>query len=163
MKKMWLLSLALSIVLLCTAMAEDECPHMVVEEMATSHTVIEARAEGHYSCRVINSMCLDCKMEFVDYQYDGFTGHTFHMAESIHGHQDGVHLWVMICKECKYVTMLEELCEGDKGCYKYHAQEGTHPAIQHVDSLAPWKVEESINDIVKHWIEEHRELLKRER
>ena len=124
----------------------------MVEEMATSHAVIEPQEEGHYRCNIINSMCLDCKKPCVDKQYEAFTGHIFHMAESIHSHVAGLHLWVFICADCKYITMVEEPCTGGENCMLYSAQAGEKPAVQLAESLAAWKEANQKNDIVKRWI-----------
>lgn len=155
MKVKCLLISFLLFALLCSAVAENECQHVNTEEMATSHTVIVPLEAGHYPCKVTHTMCLDCKKGFVERQYGQFVGHTFHMAESIHSQQEGMHLWIFICPECMYVTMVEEACAGGENCHLYCAQEGTSPAIQLADSLAAWKEADAKSDIVSRWIEKH--------
>lgn len=142
----------LLIALLCPAFAEDECQHIHLSKMATSHTVVEALEAGHYRCKITHTLCTDCYKRFVDKQFENLQGHTFHMAESVHGQQEGMHLWIFICPECMHITMIEELCEGGRNCSKYGAQEGTTPAVQLSDTLAPWKETDAKRDIIRRWI-----------
>lgn len=141
------------ILLLCSAVAETECQHVHIEEMATSHTVIVPLEAGHYSCKVTHTMCLDCKTDFVDRQYGHFVGHTFHIAESIHCQQEGRHLWVFLCSECMYITMREEECAGGENCVRYSPQAGEMPVVQLTDSLVAWKEENTKEVIVSRWLE----------
>lgn len=154
MKK--LLILILLAALLCPALAEDECQHMNLKEMAaSSETVIEPRDSGHYACEIKRSICTDCYKKFEYRRYGDFQGHIFHMAESIHSHAEGRHLWVFLCADCKYITMVEEPCTGSENCMLYSAQAGEKPAVQLAESLAAWKEANPKNDIVKRWISQN--------
>lgn len=132
---------------------EEPCTHEnMTESSAWTETVVEAREAGHVRYRISMNFCKDCSQKIYEREYDGFQGHVFHMAESIHFSADGVHLWVFICPECMYTTMREEPCAGGDQCLTYNAQAGERPAVQLADSLAAWKEANQQDDIVQRWI-----------
>lgn len=135
---------------LCPALAEAKCLHENVYELVSNE--VRPRAAGHENCKVITAICQDCKTKYVDERFESFKGHVFHMAESLHFEEDGMHLWVFICSECMYITMIEDACTGGANCMLYSAQAGVRPAVQYADSLAAWKDENEKNDIVARWL-----------
>ena len=145
-----LLAFLLTLTMICPVFAESNCLHEDVYEIISNE--VRPQEAGHISCKVITSICQECKRKFVDEQFGGFRGHIFHMAESIHCEADGMHLWVFLCSGCMYITMMEDACTGGDQCMTYSAQVGEIPAVQYADSLAAWKETNEKNDIVARWI-----------
>lgn len=144
--------LTILLVVLCPANAKGEnCQHDGLPNAAAEISYKDVEA-GHVLVYTKTGECSICGREAVIQAEGGLTGHIFCMAESIHFTQDGMHLWVFICLDCKHVAVVEEPCAGGDWCLIYSAQTGVRAPVQEGESLEAWRQENTTEDYVSRWL-----------
>ena len=121
MKRIAACMLACILLMLLGAIAE-QCSHEQLRPAGT-FTQCEDLEYGHQKKETSTSVCEDCGKKVVRSSYGALMGHTFYMSESIHFEEDGIHLCVFICPDCRHVRLVEYACTGGRQCYVYRGQE----------------------------------------
>ena len=111
---------------------------------------------GHQYVYTKSCVCDDCSQSIISKIYEGFMGHTFHLSESLHFVEEGMHRWVFLCPDCWHVMIIEEECQGGSGCLIYKASVGENPEVNVAESLAEHHLLTN-DDYIKRWIAQKRE------